>query len=103
MAFYEIPLSGVPETFSIALGPQSYRLRIGFANVDGGGWFFDLSDTAGNPILCGIPLVTGCDLLGPYRYLGIPGRLWVTTDGDPDAVPTFDDLGTTSHLYFEPS
>ncbi|WP_165667904.1 phage baseplate plug family protein [Metapseudomonas otitidis] len=38
-------------------------------------------------------LVTGCDLLAPYEHLGLGGVLWVQTTADPDAVPTFDNLG----------
>ena len=80
----------------------TYTMRLAFANVDQGGWFFDLGDQDGNPLLCGQPLVTGADLLAQYGYLGIGGKLFVATDGDLGAVPTFDGLGVTSRLYFEP-
>lgn len=101
MPFYEIPLSPRPQRMTIPLGGVTYQLRFGYADEPEGGWFMDIADAGGNPLVLGVPLVTGTDLLQQYRYLGIPGRLWVTTDADPDAVPTFDNLGVTSHLLFE--
>ena len=52
-----------------------------------------------NPMACGIPLVTGENIFKQFAYLGLPPT-WVTTDGDPDAVPTWDNLGELSHVYF---
>lgn len=100
MTTYEVPLSAEPQTFTISLAGTVYRLRVVYADVAEGGWIIDISDVSGNPIVAGIPLVTGHDLLEQYAYLGIGGQLVVATDGDPDAVPTFANLGTTSHLYF---
>lgn len=97
---YEIPLSPEPQTFAIDLAGTTYRLRLVYADVDQGGWVLDISDVSGNSIVAGIPLVTGHDLLEQYAYLGFGGQLFVATDGDPDLVPTFANLGVTSHLYF---
>lgn len=36
-----------------------------------GGWFMDIADDNENPILMGIPLVTGSNLLEQFAYLGI--------------------------------
>ena len=102
MAFYEIPLSPRPQRMSINLGGSIYQLRFGFADEDDPFWFMDIADSLGTPLVAGIPIVTGADLLQQYRYLGIPGRLWVMTDGDPNAVPTFANLGSAGHLFFEP-
>ena len=103
MAAFEIPLSPRPQTFVIALGGTSYTLRFHFANTDQGGWLLDIGDAANNPLICGIPLVTGADLLEQYPDVGIAGRLFVLSDGDPGAVPTFMNLGVSSHVYFDPS
>jgi hypothetical protein len=97
---YEIPLTAQPQSFFITLGGIEYRLTLQWRETVGGGWFLDIADSTLNPIISGIPLVTGADLLGQYAYLGIPGKLGVATDGDPDAVPTFTNLGSQSHLYF---
>lgn len=65
-----------------------------------GGWAVDIASSNGSPIVNGIPLVTGCDLLAQYRHLGFAGELRVQTSSDPDAVPTWANLGNQSHLYW---
>jgi len=63
-------------------------------------WVIDISDSSGNPLVQGIPLVCGADLLGQYGYLGLGGELIVQTDNSPDTPPTFTNLGASGHLYF---
>jgi hypothetical protein len=120
--YYEIPTSPTPQTFSIQLGGVTYTMTLtyheaymGLPNAtigidtdsltytdtnDVGGWILDISDANSNPIACGLPLITGIDLLYQLKYLGISGSLVATVDGDPDGVLTFNGMGTTSHLYF---
>lgn len=100
MSIYEIPLASKPEAFQITLAGVTYKLNVAWRDAPQGGWFIDLSDASGTLIIGGIPLVTGVDLLTQYAYLGFGGELWVQTDGDSAAVPTFDNLGSESHLYF---
>lgn len=101
MTVYEIPLTPRPQRMAIALSGVTYNLRFHFADAPEAGWILDIYDVNKNPIICGLALVTGADLLAQYAYLGIPGKLYVSTDGDAGAAPTFDGLGTTSHLYYE--
>lgn len=69
-----------------------------------GGWYMDIGDALNNPLSLGIPLITGADLLAQYAAdVGIPGQMEVQTDHDLYAVPTFDNLGVNSHLYFIPN
>lgn len=99
MTPYEIPLSAEPQTFLITLVGVTYRLTIrwcGAANC----WVLDIADLQDVPILAGLPLVTGTDLLGPYEYIGIGGRLEVQSLGDINAPPTFDNLGQNGLLFF---
>ena len=100
MNFYEVPLTADPQTFGITLGGTEYRLTLLYRNCDGGGWVLDVADAAGNPMVGGIPLVTGVDLLGQFKYLGFSGSLFVQGSANPDDVPTFDDLGVGSHLFW---
>ena len=97
--YYEIPLSGSPQTFKSTIGGITYALTFLYRNVPGGGWTLDVQDVNGNNLVGGVPLVTGADLLAQYPDLGFPFKLAVVSDGDPDAVPTFTGLGSTSHLY----
>lgn len=96
---YEIPLSPNAQTFGILLGGAAYNLTVKW-NAQNSAWTLDIADNSSNPLVCGIPLITGADLLAQYAYLGISGSLVCQTDNNPDAVPTYDNLGTTGHLYF---
>lgn len=103
---YEIPVtpSGGNQTFSVELNGTSYQLALNWRNARDAGWTLDIADADGNALVNGIPFVTGADLLAPYRHLSIGGggSLSVITDGDPEAVPTFDNIAVTSHLYWTP-
>ena len=97
---FEIPLTPAPQTFTITLGSTDYNFTLQFRDP-APGWVLDIADANGNPLVQGIPLVTGVDLLQPFAHLNFPGQLRVQSDGpDPDAVPTFDNLGVNAHLYF---
>ena len=101
---FEIPLMPNPTRFAISLGGTVYTLCFQFRNpssFDGreGDWVMDVADELGQPLVCGIPLVTGANLWEQYGYLNFPGELWVLSDGNEDAVPTYLGLGITSHLY----
>jgi hypothetical protein len=99
MALVEIPTGPSQRTMSIALAGQTYFLRLAYADAEDAGWFMDVSDTTGNPIACGLPLVTGADLLAQLAYLGLGGEMLVVTDA-VGSSPTFDGMGTTAHLIF---
>lgn len=96
----EIPLSPQAQTFGITLAGRPLAMTLKFMEAGGAGWILDIADSRGNPLVGGIPLVTGHDLLEQYAYLGLGGQLFVSTNGDPDAVPTYANLGVASHLYF---
>lgn len=98
--YYEIPLSPQGQTFGITLAGISYQFTLVWRDSLMGGWFLDIATSANLPLVSGIPLVTGLDLLEHYAYLGFPGQLIVSTDGDANAVPTFANLGLQSHLWF---
>ncbi|MBB3811466.1 phage baseplate plug family protein [Pseudochelatococcus contaminans] len=104
MPVFEIPLIAAPQTFIVSLSGVEYRFRLTYADAPEGGWLLDILDNksnVGTPLVRGIPLVTGADLLAPYRHLGIGGGLIVASDADMDAVPTFQNLGSASKLYFK--
>jgi hypothetical protein len=99
---YEIPLTPQSQVLFVALSGTTYRLSVTWRKL-AATWFLDIADSSGNPLVSGIALVTGADLLGQYAYLGIGGQLRVATDGDVNAVPTYENLGVSSHLYFIPT
>lgn len=98
--FFKIPLLGTPERFRITLSGIDYWIKVTYKNVTDGGWVMDISDSTGNSLVNGIPLVTGVNLLAQYPHLGFKGRMWIQTDYDPDAVPTFTNLGSSAKLFW---
>lgn len=103
MAIYEVPLQpSTPMTMAVPFpNGNTYNLTFKFLDVMMGGWIMDIADADGNAIVCGVPLVTGADLLAQYTYLGLGGPMYVVSDGWPAAVPLFNNLGSGSHLYIE--
>lgn len=100
MTTVEVPLSHEPQNFSIALGLTTYNMVLFWNSNALGGWTININDSNDVPIVQGIPLVTGSDLLAQYGYLGFAGELVAYTDGNPLAPPTYTNLGEQSHLYF---
>jgi hypothetical protein len=100
MKTYRIPLTPVPQTFTVNLAGTAYKLTVRWNAAHEGGWVLDidLPDNGGH-VLDGIPLVTGTDLLAPYGHLGIGGGLVVWSD-DHDDPPTMDNLGDGVDLLF---
>ena len=100
MSVYEIAVSPQPQTFLVQFpNGVRYQFRIIYQFTPDDCCLLDISDVAGNPILCGVPLITGADLLAQYAYLGFGCSLYVTTDGDTFAVPKFYNLGLGAHLW----
>lgn len=95
----ELPLTPDSQSLSVQLQGVTYQLTVTWREALGGGWVLDLADENSVPIVAGLPLVTGSDLLAQHGHLGLGFELRVQTDHDPDAVPTFDNLGVLSHIY----
>lgn len=100
MQNFLIPLVNLPQQFTIDLAGVTYTL-VNKWNDMAQGWYLDILDSAQVPIVTGIPFVTGTDLLAGLEYLGIEGSLIVYTNGDQWAVPTLQNLGVDSNLYFQ--
>jgi len=96
---FEVPTTPTPQTFSIALAGVLYRLTLKW-NVTAQVWALDIDGVDGVPVLCGVPVVTGVDLLEPFAYLELGGKLFAMTDNDADLPPAFGNLGTTAHIYW---
>lgn len=102
MSLFKIPVTNEPQSFEIALAGKNYTCICRYNYMTEAGWILDFSDVdTGEVIVTNIPLVTGVDLLDGLEYLGFGGKLYVRTDGDDFAVPTLENLGVESFLYFE--
>lgn len=103
-SFFLVPLSNIPQSFQIVLAGITYLMVSKWNDAPDAGWVLDISDENDVPLACNIPLITGADCLDGLEYLGIQGNLYVNTSGNnPTAVPTLDNLGVDSNLYFATS
>lgn len=95
MDIQEIPLTADNQLFSIVLAGKTYRMSILWRDLY---WILDLLDEQSNPIISGIPLVTGAELLAQYAYLGLGFKLVMVCDDPAQDYPSKTDLGSRSHL-----
>lgn len=101
MTTFVVPLQNVPQVFEIALAGKTYIMTCKWNSADDGGWIIDLVNAeTGVPVVSNVPLITGADCLEGLEYLGINGKFAVLTDGNQFAVPTLENLGVESNLYF---
>jgi hypothetical protein len=96
---YLIPLQPSNQIFQIMMAGVQYQMRVRWNNANQA-WTLDLANSSGSPIISGIPIVTGQDLLASYAYLNLGGQLIAQTTNDTAAVPTLANLGSTGNLYF---
>jgi hypothetical protein len=61
-----------------------------YTNRENNVWYLDIRDVDGAPLVLGIALVPGLDLLFPYRYLELPPGILFVVDqsGVPQTDPT---------------
>jgi len=97
---FRVPVPARPVTFTIPLGGIQYNWQT-YWLVPMECWVVNIADSRGNPLINGIPLVPGLNLLGQFGYV-IDGTLFVRSDHDPDAIPDFTHLGITGHVFFIP-
>jgi hypothetical protein len=96
-----LPLTNLPQIFNITLGANNYIMSVVWNNAPDAGWFIGFANQQTQvEIVNNIPLITGVDLLAGLEYLGFGGQLICYTNGDSNAVPTLDNLGTEANVYF---
>ena len=95
-----IPLQpATPQVVNVTMASVNYILTVRW-NAQSSSWMIDIADSSGNPIVSGIAMVTGADLLEQFGYLNFGGQLRAWTKDNTDAVPTFGNLGGNGNLYF---
>lgn len=85
------------QTFSVELAGREITFKLDWCGyVDYPFWNFDILER-GLPLVLGLKLVPGCDLIAPYK-LDI-GQLWFVGE-----EATLDNLGFDNHLvWIEPN
>jgi hypothetical protein len=85
------------ESFDVVINNRSVTMRTKW-NDALGVWCLDLGNSSDDWLIRNLALVTGDDLLGQYKHLGLGFALYAYVDGgegDPDS----ENLGTDGHLY----
>jgi len=99
MTPYKVPLTSGAQTLTVNMAGVQYQLVVRWC-APSSCWVLDIYTATGDTILLALPLVTGTDLLGQFKHLNIGGELRVESDEDLTAVPQYNDLGVSGHLYF---
>ena len=103
MAFLELPLTvDVPhQSFSVQLDGTVYRMRLRY-NSRAGHWTLDLADAAANPLVSGVAVRLGVDLLAQYADDRFPaGKLFAMNWVEAYREPARDDFGSDVVLIYE--
>ena len=87
---------------TLTLDGVRFRLDT-YTNKADGAWYMDLYDEDNVALVQGIAIVTGLDLLFPYRYLDVPpGILFVNDQDGPQEDPTLSTfLDEEAALYYQ--
>lgn len=93
----ELPLQARPQRFRAIIGGLGYRFTVQWCDP-AQAWRMDVSNDAGEALVNGLMLVTGCDIVEQFAYLGFNFKLAAYTDHAPEQVPTFENLGATGHV-----
>ncbi|PAV02597.1 hypothetical protein CBG25_09910 [Arsenophonus sp. ENCA] len=96
MQINEIPLTPTNQQFMIKLSDTVWQFRLIWR--DSAGWVLDMLTVDNQPVIQGIPLVVGENLLAQYSHLISEGKLVLLSDEESDI--NADTLGTTVKLYW---
>lgn len=92
---YEIPLNYGNQKFNIKLGTAQYKLQLIYRAEQ---WYLDIFDTAENPLIAGLPMLVGDNLLAQHQHI-IKGALYVLNTNE-DESQAFSDLNTRIKLFW---
>ncbi|WP_434524378.1 phage baseplate plug family protein [Photorhabdus asymbiotica] len=93
----EIPLSPINQQFDVQLDGINYKMKLIWRDI--AGWILDIMTPDSEPIVTGLPLVFGANLLEQHRHLGFNGSLIFYGDINQEK-PLRNSLGEEDKLYF---
>lgn len=100
MTIYEIPLATTPQTFLTTIGGKQLRFTIQWCDAPEAGWILNITDLDDKPVVMGIALVSGINMLTQYPEFNWGGKLGMVIAGDDGNSPKFDNLGSEARLYY---
>lgn len=105
MAYLEMPVrSDSPAYFfQIALEKVFYNFDFNW-NERGNYWVMSIADQSQNPLISGIKLVSGIDLLEKYKIEGLPtGSFFILDTTGKNTDPNKDNFAVTHFLIYRES
>jgi hypothetical protein len=103
MAFIELPIiADTPDqSFSVILDGSLYQVRLRY-NGRAGCWALSLFNAAGAPLIAGMAVRLGVDLLAQFSDNAFPpGRLFIINWADEYAKPGRKNFGSDVSLIYE--
>ncbi len=103
MGYIELPVTAdtLHQSFSVQLDGALYRIRLRY-NMRAGCRALDLADATATPLLSGIAVRLGVDLLAQYSDDRFPpGKLFAMNWVDEYREPDRDNLGRDVFLVYE--
>jgi hypothetical protein len=103
MAYIELPVAAdTPhQSFSVTLNGTVFGFKLRY-NSRAGHWALDLYDAGANPLLSGIAIRLGVDLLAQYAGDTLPaGSLFAINWVDAYSEPDRDNFGSDVSLVYE--
>lgn len=87
---FRVGLSGVQYTFTVRYDSRMDR------------WILDLADAQGSPVIIGVPLLIGLNLLGRFTgQTNVPiGKFYATDNTSQSTQPTRYSFGITHTLWY---
>jgi hypothetical protein len=104
MSLQTIPVNSAPgQVFGVSVTinglVQSFNCTVTFNEV-AQYWVLNIYQTNNVPIILGLPMVTGLNLLRQYQYLGIGSIYVLNVTGVPIDSPNATDLGVDFQLLW---
>lgn len=96
MEINEIPLTPTNQQFTIKLSDTVWQFHLIWR--ESAAWVLDILTVDNQPVIQGIPLVMGENLLAQYQHLISEGKLVLLSDEESDI--NANTLGTTVKLYW---
>ena len=99
MPIFRIPVTSSNQEFNVILDGIRYALNL-YWNKPMMLWVLDFKNTdTGEMLANGVPMVTGCDVLEQFKYLGFTGSLVAYLDSSLEP-PKHADLDGGGRFYF---
>jgi hypothetical protein len=94
---YSLPVKPYPVKFRTMVNDTDYWFATQYREADEAGWVLDILNANENPLIMGIALVSGLDLMWQYHHMALDFSL-VMSCRENRGTPTYESLGSQDEL-----